>query len=241
MTSKQKSSPAKPAEVEYPRKTALCITTESGEERGRKYAEMITSPEFAMVRIIAGAEAKSGVGEHIDVPTLMEQLRTQAAAVNDNDLTQAEAVLMNQATALQSLFAHLTVKAMSIEHLPQFEGFMRMALRAQNQCRTTLETLAAIKSPPLIYARQANIAHGNQQVNNGAVEPATHAGDSHVAKSGFSQASHARRKTEIAQNELLTEVTNGQAVDNAATGATIRINTPLEAVGEVNRRKNTKG
>ncbi len=40
--------------------------------------------------------------------------------------------------------------------MPNIEGFMRMALRAQSQCRTTLETLAAIKNPPSVYARQAN-------------------------------------------------------------------------------------
>jgi hypothetical protein len=32
--------------------------------------------------------------------------------------------------------------------------------------RMTLESLATIKNPPVVYARQANIAHGPQQVNN---------------------------------------------------------------------------
>ena len=43
---------------------------------------------------------------------------------------------------------------------------MRLALRAQGQCRATAETLAAIKNGPAVFARQANIAHGPQQVNN---------------------------------------------------------------------------
>jgi hypothetical protein len=42
---------------------------------------------------------------------------------------------------------------------------MRMALKAQSQCRQTLETLATIKNPPVVFARQANIAQGPQQVN----------------------------------------------------------------------------
>jgi hypothetical protein len=37
---------------------------------------------------------------------------------------------------------------------------MHLALKAQGQCRATLETLATIKSPPMVIARQANIAHG---------------------------------------------------------------------------------
>ena len=105
---------------------------------------------------------------------------------------------MNQATALQSLFARLTEKAFCEAHLPQFDGFMRMALRAQNQCRATLETLAALKNPPLVFAKQANIAHGNQQVNNGIPKPAAH------ARAG---------ENKIQQNELLTEVQHGTTVD----------------------------
>ncbi len=44
---------------------------------------------------------------------------------------------------------------------------MRLALKAQNQTRTTLQTLAELKAPKQIaFVRQANI--GNQvQVNNG--------------------------------------------------------------------------
>jgi len=32
----------------------------------------------------------------------------------------------------------------------------------------TLETLATIKNPPVVFARQANVNNGGQQVNNGA-------------------------------------------------------------------------
>jgi hypothetical protein len=35
-----------------------------------------------------------------------------------------------------------------------------MALKAQNQCRMTLEMLATFKNPPLILPKQANIARG---------------------------------------------------------------------------------
>lgn len=55
---------------------------------------------------------------------------------------------------------------MSCDTVPGFEINMRMALRAQNQARATAETLAAVKNPTVVFARQANIAHGPQQVNN---------------------------------------------------------------------------
>ena len=80
-------------------------------------------------------------------------------------------MLMNQATALQTLFARLAERGMACTEVVPFETNMRIALRAQSQCRATLETLAALKNPPVVFARQANIAHGSQQVNNATPAP----------------------------------------------------------------------
>ena len=41
-----------------------------------------------------------------------------------------------------------------------------MALKAQDQSRRTLETLAQMKKPAVVIAQQANITQGPQQVNN---------------------------------------------------------------------------
>ena len=81
--------------------------------------------------------------------------------MNAGNLEQAEGMLMNQATALQSLFARLAERGMGCTEVGPFETNMRIALRAQSQCRATLETLAAMKNPPPVaFVHQANIAHG---------------------------------------------------------------------------------
>lgn len=147
MDKRQKKLPTKPNDGEYPRKAVQCRDGRTLEERGRNYAKLITSPELAAYRVIDGVEQNSGAGAHLDVPTLVEILRDQAKAVNDGNLAQAEAMLANQATSLQSLYARLTEKAFSSTQLPHFDSFMRMVLRAQNQCQATLETLAALKNP----------------------------------------------------------------------------------------------
>jgi len=135
----------------------------------KNYATLVISPELAAYRVIAGAEHAS-MTDTVDVPTLVQTLREQGAAANRNDLSQAEAMLMNQATALQTLFARMAERATGAEYMPNFEIFMRTALKAQSQCRATLETLAAIKNPPLVYAKQANIttivAHPDQGKSN---------------------------------------------------------------------------
>jgi hypothetical protein len=157
----------------YPRKAIplICIKGDSEEVMAGKHAALVTSPELAAFRAIAAVEAK-GLGTQIDTPALLEQLRQQSALINSGDMKQAESMLINQATALQSLFSRLTERGMNCDQVASFEANMRMALRAQSQCRATLETLATIKNPPIVYAKQANISNGPQQVNNGQVPQA---------------------------------------------------------------------
>ena len=82
----------------------------------------------------------------------------------------------------------------------------------------TLETLATIKNPPVLYAPQANIANGPQQVNN-----------------GISSAHDPRARSEnskSAQNELLERV-DGQRLDSIAANAASGGDTTLATVGAI--------
>jgi hypothetical protein len=87
-------------------------------------------------------------------------------------MKDVEGTLTSQAATLNLMFGELNRRAyMNMgEYLDASERYLRLALKAQNQCRMTLETLSNIKNPPVIYAKQANIANGPQQVNNGAVK-----------------------------------------------------------------------
>lgn len=97
-------------------------------------------------------------------------LRAELALVKDGDLSALDTMLYGQARALEAVFhammnrAHVNL----VSYPATAERFMRLGLKAQSQCRTTLETLAEIKNPrPVAFVRQANIANGPQQVNNG--------------------------------------------------------------------------
>lgn len=98
---------------------------------------------------------------------------------------------------------------------------MRLALKAQAQCRATPETLANIKNPPVVYARQANIANGTQHVNNGVSAP---------------RASNQA----ISPNELL-ETERGKRLDPGTAGAAIGGDPALEAVGAIDGAANGGG
>jgi hypothetical protein len=59
---------------------------------------------------------------------------------------------------LNAMFTQLANQSTQSQCVDQLDRYMRLALKAQGQCRATLETLAAIKNPPTLFARQANIA-----------------------------------------------------------------------------------
>ncbi|EQD54525.1 hypothetical protein B2A_05985, partial [mine drainage metagenome] len=100
-----------------------------------------------------------------------------------------------------------------------FEAHAKLAMRAQSQCRQTIETLALLKNPPQpTFIRQANVAHGPQQVNNGTA-PATPA---------------RARESENRQNELL-EHHHGERLDTLTAGTAVGTDPAMAAVGEGNR------
>ena len=214
---------AKPKAEKFPRKSAQVQyrVTDSEAEKARLYAATVTSPELAAYRVIVGADQHTGIGEGIDVPSLMADLRAQGVAVNSGEMRQAEAMLINQATALQSLFARLAERGMGCTGLAQFEADMRLALRAQAQCRATLETLSTIKNPPVIFAKQANVTSGPQQINNGVAATRT-------------------QENVIEQSKLL-EAQDGNYLDTGTTGATIGGNQEMETVGAIHRTEVGRG
>lgn len=101
---------------------------------------------------------------------LVSELSDQVRAVNSGDLRRAEGMLIAQAHTLDELFNNLARRSHRnmVGGFPHAaETYLRLALKAQTQCRATIETLAAVKNPP-VFARQANINNGGQQqINNG--------------------------------------------------------------------------
>jgi len=108
----------------------------------------------------------SGFGE-LKLVELSKTLQNKANDITQrNNLASCEEMLIGQAHALQSIFTTLSKSALNQTHVKNFESSLRFALKAQSQCRSTIETLANIKNPPVVYAKQANISQGHQQVNN---------------------------------------------------------------------------
>lgn len=157
--------------------------------------------------------------DELDLNALVNELSAQCGAVSRGDLGRPEAMLTAQAHALDGIFNSLAQRAARNigRHPEAVDTYLRLALRAQSQCRATLETLATIKNPPVVIARQANIAHGPQQVNNGP----------------------RARENSIEPNKLL-EHSHGERLDFGTTGQTVGGDSAVEAVGAVNRSQDRR-
>jgi hypothetical protein len=175
-------------------------------------------PKIATTRMLIGPHvlnanlaayfAKSQSGGMLPVTSVVTAMTETAKRINANNLQEVEATLVSQATAMNIMFTELGRRAALNmgANLDASERYFRMALKAQNQCRMTLETLSNIKNPPVIYAKQANITNGPQQVNNHA-----HAGENRNQPNKILEQSYDERmdggtqsQTSVSNSELET-------------------------------------
>ena len=197
--------------IPKPRKAIPCQADDDPEVAHRNYAQAIIAPEVGAFRILSACE-QPGLKDQLDTPAMIRLLKDRGTAINQGDMSHAEQMLSAQATALQTLFLRLAERAMEQSQMPNIEAFMRLALRAQSQCRATLETLATIKNPPVIYAKQINQTTGPQQINNGTAAPS--------------------RKREIkTEPSKLSEGKHELLQDTRTSGTTGRGNPALETLG----------
>ena len=145
------------------------------------------------------------------IANVASALKDKIETVQAGDMTSIEAMLIGQAHALQTMFVSLGRQAASKTQLVQYTAFMNLALKAQSQSRATIQALVELKYPKQTnFVKQANIANGHQQINNGQAsnETSTRA-PAHV------------RENQTKPHELL-EVNNGsETMDNRAAQTAI--------------------
>jgi hypothetical protein len=153
--------------------------------------QLALSSELQAAAVMQGFQ-KNVMGGDVDLEALVKGIIETTNQVNDDDLHRLESMLVSQATSLQSIFTDLARKAQAQTYLKHFETYLGLALKAQAQSRATITALGELKNPRhATFVKQANIAHGPQQVNNG------------VMPSEVSSSREKNQKTE--QNKLLEE------------------------------------
>lgn len=194
-------------------KQTLQVELRHGEANERALARTVTSPECLSASVLTICQNI----QHTQINEMIAELKQQTAAVQSNDLSRAEGMLIAQAHTLDGLFARLTSNALTSTDMDKLERYMKLALKAQNQARATLQTLGELKAPKQVaFVKQANI--GNQvQVNN----------------DGSPARSRAKKKPK-APNELL-EVEHGERLDARTAGAAGGADPTMAPVGAKHR------
>ena len=193
----------------------LQLVATPGEGRADAIAKAAARPS-----VLAGRTIKyfsRGTFGELDLTALVNELSRQVDAVTRGNLGRAEAMLTAQAHTLDAIFAELARR--SVLNLGEYreaaDRYLRLAFKAQSQSRATWETLAAIKNPPTIFAKQANVTTGAQQVNNNGIPSRA-------------------REMELEPNRLL-EGQHGERLDFGTSGAAIGADPAMATVGKIDR------
>lgn len=194
-----------------------------GESNAATIARTVTRPTVQAAMTARAVMGQECGGDNVDLGELIKTLLTQVQLTHDGDLSRTEGMLVSQAHTLDLLFNKLTRQAMvnmGAGYLSAMETYMKLAIRAQSQCRAVAESLHEMKHPRPVYVGQANIANGPQQVNNG--------------QGAQRLPTEASRAGEIqkAPNELL-EQTHGKRLDGGATQSATAGDTELETLGAI--------
>ncbi len=193
-------------------KHVMYVECRKGNDPDDALAQTLTMPTVQAAQTIQQWESEYNVG------ALARTLAQQVDDMNNGSMRRPEAMLLSQAHTLDELFNHFARRAHCQEQMKHYETFLRLAFKAQAQCRATLETLSNIKNPPVVFAKQANINNGNQQINNGVPAPHSHT-------------EHLHTEENKKQSNKLLEQTHGERLDTRAKSEAIGINSDLEAVG----------
>lgn len=199
----------------------LRMTATPGEDSKVALARTALRPS---VRAAITARAYSKQFGELDLTSLVDELAAQNVVASKGEMARAEGMLMSQAHTLEAIFHELARRAALNmgEYIGAAETYLRLGLKAQSQCRATLETLAALKNPaPVTFVKQANVAHGPQQVNNGTASP--------------SESSRAR-EIQNQPNKLMEQ--RDAWMDGGTSHAAGGADSAMETVGEVHRAAN---
>lgn len=202
------------------KQNVLQVNAREGVTEARQFADLAT--EGIATNALTARTFLGGTQPNLSITDMVASLKDHGRRVNANDLTAAEQMLAAQAIALNAIFGEMARRAaMNMgEYIDATDRYMRLALKAQGQCRATVETLAAIKNPP-VFAKQANIANGPQQVNNSASFDSSTHGRAHAGES------------KSQPSKLLEDGRDGGThLDSGAATAATRGNLPVEAVAE---------
>lgn len=180
---------------------ALTVEQTTEETGAQAMARKLLDPAFKNAAASAGFLDKMLGGiEKPGVTDYADNLIAKADKAASGDLAMASRMLATQAVTLDAMFAELARRcAMNIgDYINASERYGRLALKAQSNCRATLEALAKLHQPREQTVRHVHVNEGGQAViadqfhhHAGGRENGQSDGQPHAPGTGAAGASHA--------------------------------------------------
>ena len=147
---------------------ALTVQQTKEETGAQAFARKLLQPTL---KNAAAASAFTGkmLGNNQEMPGIGDYADHVQVAARDaagGDITMASRILAAQAITLDSMFAELARRtAMNMsKYIDASERYGRLALKAQSNCRATLEALAKLHQPREQTVRHVHVNEGGQAI-----------------------------------------------------------------------------
>ena len=129
-------------------------------------ASAIIRPGFRHAVVASSFGSTYFTQEHIPLAPSWAVLADEMKRARDGDLGSASELLTAQALTLDSLFTELARRAGQNmgEHTEAADRYMRLALKAQSNCRATIEALAKLHQPREQTVRHVHVNQGGQAI-----------------------------------------------------------------------------
>jgi len=187
----------------------------------------VKSPEWAAAQTIAWILYTKQLYSSEKAMALLPILAGNATEVRKGNMVEAERILLSQAEVLQAFFNRtLGLAAFMMDNPEQCDRYASLALRAQEQCRKTLMTLAELKNPkkPTQFIKN----YVDKQLNQLKVDQSEEVAENLSLKQPKTSSNHTLEASPYAPLDTRSETT------------TERIDSELETVEIVNRANNRR-
>src|SRR5258705_590128 len=147
---------------------ALTVEHTADETGAQAMARKVLEPHLRHA-LSASAYAGKVLGNHIEGPGIMDfvdHVQKATGKAETGDLAIASQLLAAQAITLDSMFTELARRAALNmgEYINAAERYGRLALKAQGNCRATLEALTRQHQPREQTVRHVHVNEGGQAV-----------------------------------------------------------------------------
>ena len=176
--------------------TALTVEQTRQETGAQALARKLLEPTLKNAAAASGFTSKM-LGNELELPGIgdyADHMHLVACKAVDGDMAMASKILAAQAVTLDSMFAELARRAaMNMgEYISAAERYGRLALKAQGNCRATLETLAKLHQPREQTVRHVHVNEGGQAIVTDQFH--NHTGGQEMAKTDHQSHAHASNR-----------------------------------------------